>query len=151
MKGYTRPRLVGEEGCRRKLEGFGGSARRQPEFVSLSRCITQRLRKSCDPLHFFTFFTCFSLLSVSLARLPRPVALSLSLSLATPLQTPRHQHELARVSFIRSDSMILPQFRTRFKKSMNRAGTTVRMEPLVFLMCQYTIPALRSSCKKRAK
>ena len=51
---------------------------------------------------------------------------------STPLHTPRQHHELARV---RSFTIVLvsnSEFHLRFKKSMNRAGTTVRMEPLVF-------------------
>ena len=129
-----------------QAQGHGGwsRSRRQPGFVSM--CITELLRKctctsSLSSLgsHFFWF---------PLVVFPGSL---LSLSLSTPLQTPRHQHELAGVSFIRSHFMILPQFHTRFKKSMNRAGTTVRMEPLVFPVYQHTIPALRSSSKKRAK
>jgi hypothetical protein len=66
-----------------------------------------------------------------------PVTLTLSftrsclLQFSTLLYTPRQHHELARV---RPYIVVLgsnSEFHLRFKKSMNRAGTTVRMEPLV--------------------
>jgi len=144
LRGYVAGPRYPSPQQRIRIAQAGSWSRRQPGLVSM--CITERLRKS----------TCTSSLS-SLGShffwFPLVVFRGslLSLSLSTPLQTPRHQHELAGVSFIRGHFMILPQFHTRFKKSMNRAGTTVRMEPLVFPVYQHTIPALRSSSKKRAK
>jgi hypothetical protein len=54
------------------------------------------------------------------------------LPFSTPLHIPRQHHELARV---RPSIVVIifdSEFHFRFKKSMNRAGTTVRMKPLVF-------------------
>ncbi len=87
-------------------------------------------------------------------------ALTLSLArccllpFSTFLHTPRQHHELARVRLsivvIGSNS----EFHLRFKKSMNRAGTTVRMEPLVFPSADNSpFPCLhfRSSSKRQVK
>ena len=127
MRDCTSLKVTGEE------EGFGSSARRQPGFVSRSGT---ELRKSGDLTllaHFFTFITCFLSFRFPFFVFRRPLlSHSHSQLLCRP---PLHQHELARVSFIHSDVVILPQFHLRFKKSMNRAGTTVRMEPLVFPIC----------------
>jgi hypothetical protein len=81
---------------------FRGSARRRRPGVFTSLC------------DFTLSFICYRLLHSS-ALLP----------------TPRQHHELARV---RSFIVVLgsnSKLHLRFKKSMNRAGTTVRVEPLV--------------------
>jgi hypothetical protein len=78
---------------------------------------------------------------------------------STPLHTPRQHHELARV---RSFIMVLvsnSELHLRFKKSMNRAGTTVRMESLVFpsadnlpyLAMPLPCPHFCSSSKRQVK